>query len=409
MSLEKQVRCIPTYQNINIMNKIFFCLIFIVFSFISCKGQNSYNELAKQINSTIPQEYFQKRDELIAKGNELSTYLPFEHSKKGNVDYTKELQQGIDKGGVLVLPDYPLLVNEKGIQLKSNTKLVFREHSKLIMKPNAETHYTVLDLTDVENVDVYFANIEGDREEHLISKGEWGMGIRIQGSKNVNIYAPTITNCWGDGIYIRGNGKIQSKKISVNHFNIHRARRNGITIVSVDDLFLNNGLISDTNGTAPQSGIDIEPNRPTDILKNIIIKDITTYNSKGDGIMIHLAKLLLKQKEKLDPKVNITIENHKDIESLYAVRISGRSKDDSNSKYENSLKIDGEIVFKNSQWIWNKDDLPVRFSPKKDRVLEYGFNPKVKFENITILENNWKINSKQKYFVEEVLNKVKKL
>src|SRR5690554_2269625 len=151
MLSEKLVRYTLTYRNINIMNKIYFHLLFIVFGFISCKSQNLYSEFAEHVDSSIPKEYYQKRDELIKTGKELSLYLPKAHSKKGNIDYTQELQQAIDKGGVLILPDYPLLVNHNGIKLRSDSKLVFRDNSKLIMKPNSETHYGVLEITNVEN------------------------------------------------------------------------------------------------------------------------------------------------------------------------------------------------------------------------------------------------------------------
>lgn len=391
------------------MYKIYVLFILCISSFY-CQAQETYEDFVKEINESIPQDFYQKREQLLRIGNELAAYLPSGHSINGNVDYTKELQRGIDRGGIILLPDYPLLVNEKGLQIRSNTKLVFRENSKLIMKANSETHYAVLDITTVENVDVYFANIEGDRDGHLISNGEWGMGIRVQGSQNINLYAPTITNCWGDGIYIRGFGDIHSEKVSVHNFKIHRARRNGISVISVNNLLLNKGVISDTHGTAPQSAIDIEPNRPSDILKNLVIRDLTTHNSQGDGLMILLSNLTLKHaKNKSGQKVNITIENHVDVGSQYAVRITGRPIDDTGNKYEKSLKIDGEITFKNPKWIWGKSDSPVRFSPKKDRVLEYGFNPIVRFDNITILDNRRKKSKTQKTFVKTILKETKKL
>lgn len=388
-----------------------FCFILIVLlNMLSCQAQEPYNELANQIDKSIPQEYYQKRDELIKKGKELSLYLPKNHSQEGKIDYTQELQKAIDKGGILIFPDYPLLVNYNGLKLRSNSKLVFRDNSKLIMKPNAETHYAVLDITKVENVDVYFANIEGDREKHLSKEGEWGMGIRVQGGRNVNIYAPTISNCWGDGIYVRGSGKIDSKDVSIHHFKILRARRNGISVISANNLLISKGLISDTYGTAPQSGIDIEPNRPTDTLKNIVIKDLTTHNSKGDGVMILLSNLTLKnEKIKYNPKVNIMIENHTDIGSESAVRISGRAVDTKGGMYDKSLKIKGQIIFKNPVWVWDKEESPVRFSPKKDRILEYGFNPVVKFENINILDRNREQSIKQDNLRVKIINEIKKL
>ena len=43
---------------------------------------------------------------------------------------------------------------------------------------------------------------------------------------------------------------------------------------------------TNTSGTAPQSGIDIEPNSPSDYLLDINITDCYTNDNAGDGLMI---------------------------------------------------------------------------------------------------------------------------
>lgn len=376
----------------------------------SCKAQKSYQDLVRQIDSQIPAEYVRQRSELLKIGVELSSFLPESHSKKGDIDYTEALQKGIDKAGVLLMPDYPLLVNEKGLVLKSNTKLVFRDKSKLVMKENSETHYGVINIREVENIDIYFANIEGDRETHLINKGEWGMGIRIQGARHVNLHAPTITNCWGDGIYLAPSGNVENEKITVDYFKIYRARRNGISLVSGKSILIDNGLISETHGTAPQSAIDIEPNSPSNVLQDIFVRNLTTHNSAGDGVMMSLSNLTLERKDIVgkpqDNNVTIRIENHKDIGSLYAARINGRLAD--SSKYRQG-KLGGEIVFVNPTWTGYSDQMPIRFTPRKDRVLDYGFNPTVSFRNVTLLENSGREVKSASSVVDVILKESKKL
>lgn len=396
------------------MNEMYKIISFLtlLLSVMSCHAQTTYAELANDVDKKRLNSFFQKRDQLLNDGVELSSFLPQSHSKNGDVDYTKELQIGIDKGGVLLFPNYPLLINKNGLNIKSGTKLVFRERSKLIMKSNSETHYTVLDIKGVKNVDVYFANIDGDRDRHLIPKGEWGMGIRIQGSQNINLYASTITNCWGDGIYIGPLGKIESESILIHNFKIHRARRNGISIISGRNLTLNTGVISETFGTAPQSGLDIEPNRSTNVLSNIIIKNLITHNSAGDGIMMALSNLTVedgKLSQSIGKKmVTIRVENHKDIGSGYAARINGRDENSSKSRYKKG-KLGGEIAFVNPVWIGYKDNSPVRYSPKKTRVLTYGFNPNVSFSNITL--QNGRGNGKEdvKGLINAIIKDSKKL
>lgn len=409
MSCVKKVRYIQRFQNTQLMYKIY-SFLFMTLGLLACQAQESYEDIGKKIDAGIPQSIYQNRDRFLKTGEELSDFLPPQHSKKGDVDYTAEIQKGLDRGGVLLLPDYPILINKTGLSLRSNTTLVFRNNSKLIMRPNAETHYTVLDIREVENVDVYFANIEGDRDGHLISKGEWGMGIRILGSEKINIYAPTITDCWGDGIYIGPIGENQSEQIAINHFKIYKARRNGISVISANNLLIDKGVISNTHGTAPQSAIDIEPNRPSNILQGILMRDVITHESKGDGIMISLSNLTLDDRKIAKRgKIDITIENHTDIYSLFAVRINGRLGGEAGKKYNHLVKLDGDIIFKNSQWIRGNNVSPVRYSPKKERILEYGFNPKVRFEGINILDAKRKQQKSQDQLIRNILKESKKL
>lgn len=391
------------------MNRFLFFLFFI--SFISCQAQESYSELANRINSTITNELILERKTLIQTGRDLTIYLPKNYIKDGTVDYTKEIQSGINKGGVVVLPNIPLLINKSGLNIPSNTKLIFREKSKLIMKPNSETHYTIIDIKNVKNVEVYFANILGDRQKHLVKKGEWGMGLRIQGSKNVNIYAPNIEECWGDGIYIGPLGNVNSENVSISNFKIRKSRRNGISVISVNKLSIMDGVISETGGTAPQSGIDFEPNKHTNILKEIYIKNLITHNSGGDGIMFALSNLTLKgvlRPEGNSKDVSITIDNHLDIGSKYAARINGRDNN-YNSKFEKNYKISGNITFNNPIWKGTESPTPVRYSPKEDRVLEYGFNPEILFNNIRLLDKKGLNEINKSKIVNEIMKQSKVL
>ena len=45
---------------------------------------------------------------------------------------------------------------------------------------------------------------------------------------------------------------------------------------------------TNTSGTAPQIGIDIEPNAPGDFLLDVNIEDCYTNTNAGDGLMVSL-------------------------------------------------------------------------------------------------------------------------
>src|SRR5699024_9046472 len=85
-------------------------------------------------------------------------------------------------------------------------------------------------------------------------------------------------------------------------------RRNGISIISGRNIEINNVFISNTNGQNPQSGIDIEPNSNDDILENIKLLNIETFNNTMNGIVVSIGNLSGQKKKEL----SIKIDNHKD-------------------------------------------------------------------------------------------------
>lgn len=266
-------------------------------------------------------------------------YLPKNYSQKGDKNYTEYIQQAVDNNDVVVMPNFPVLVDWRGINLRSNTTIIFQKKSALKMMPNNKTNYHVLGIVDKENIKIYSPRISGDRKGHTDIKGEWGHGIKIFGSKAIRIYNPVIENCWGDGIYI-GRGKIAfCDDIEIKGGKLDFNRRNGISVISARNLRISDVTISNTYGTPPMSGIDLEPNREDEDLVNIHLNNIKTINNGYDGIKIVL--LSLNKKE-----VSINIDGHIDEESLYTpFTVYGYNKPD-----VDAWQLSGRINYINSSW-----------------------------------------------------------
>src|SRR5690606_37883496 len=209
--------------------------------------------------------------------------LPSDHVKDGSVDYTKFIQQAFDNYTKVILPDFPICVT--GVFPNSNSIIYFSKSSQLVLKPTDRERYQVLGLHGVENITIYNANVKGDLDKHLGKKGEWGFGIDIRNSRNIELYNSKITNCWGDGIVVAygtkgffGKKTFKTADIVISDFNISYCRRNGITVGGVNNLTINNGVISNIKGTPPQAGIMIEPDRTKYILKDISVTNVLTSN-----------------------------------------------------------------------------------------------------------------------------------
>lgn len=228
----------------------------------------------------------------------IETVLPKGYVKDGTVDYTDYIQKAIDGNSKVMMPDFPLMTN--GIFAQSNSQIYFQKNSSLILKPTANVRYQIISLHGVENVKIYNPTLVGDRDKHLDSKGEWGCGIDIRGSRNIDIFNANISNCWGDGIVLvktmrnMRTGITKEKIFSTENINIiggiiNNVRRNGITIAGGKDIVIKNLLIANINGTNPMAGIDIEPDDSINILENINIENVK-INNANVGIDLHLGQ-----------------------------------------------------------------------------------------------------------------------
>ncbi len=318
------------------------------------------------------------------KFKKVEDYLPQNFVRDGTVDYTSFVQLAIDENNNISFPNFPILINDTGLKLRSNSNIFFTENASLLMKPSKKTKFSFLYLNGVDKVTIYNPTLKGERKQHLDTKGEWGMGISLYGASNIKIYNAQIQDTWGDGIYISNLKEAESKNVLIKNGQIDNARRNGISIISGKNIIVDNVLISNTNGKRPGAGIDIEPNHRTDILDNIQLTNIKTFNNQNEGILLVLTRI---GNESLNKNVSIHIMNHIDDGSDYAMRFgSGFRKKDK--------PLSGKIMIQNSQWLNNRNKNVLKINGDLNNL------PNVSFENVVIDHNKHSFNS--------LLNKLKK-
>lgn len=167
---------------------------------------------------------------------------------------------------------------QAALDICSNTTLIINGTIQLL--PNEYKGCYILQINDSENVVVKGSGcLIGDKNEHTGTEGEWGHGINILKSNNISIEGLRVKNCWGDCIYV-GN---ESSNIRIDNCILTNGRRQGISVTSADGVIINGCTITNVFGTAPQHGIDIEPNKG-DYVNNIRIEKVAISNCYG-GIM----------------------------------------------------------------------------------------------------------------------------
>jgi hypothetical protein len=229
-------------------------------------------------------------------------------------DDTKTCQSAIDSGAVIVrFPKAiynidPVKVGPKtdpnddnqwygGLDLPSNTTLIFDAGAKIKALPTDARVYSILRINGKDNVKIYGAVIEGERVAHKGTTGEWGHGLVIRGSSTqVYVKDVKVSDCWGDGIYI---GEGCPDGVYVENSTFDNNRRNACSITNAKNVLFKKCTFSNTHGAGPHKGVDIEPNIEADIIQNVVFEDCYSFNNLTQGFS-------LARDDKQDQPVSVT-------------------------------------------------------------------------------------------------------
>jgi len=214
----------------------------------------------------------------------------------GEHDDTTAFQKAIDalpaEGGTVYVPAGTYAIDAKrSVRLRSRMHLQLAPRARLVARRNALERAYVLNAHRVSDVEISGGQIVGDRDMHLGTTGEWGHGIMIRGSARVTVRDIRISRCWGDGISIGGEAAKGSAVISSEDVVIARVvctgnRRQGLTIGRSRKVRVHDSEFSNTSGTNPQSGIDIEPDAPGST-QDVQIENCLVLGNRGPGIQIY--------------------------------------------------------------------------------------------------------------------------
>lgn len=199
-------------------------------------------------------------------------------------DDTQTIQNALDRHDSVYIPDGTYYINaDRALHLRSGQTLTLSAGATLQALPTSSIYYRVVDIKGVTGVTVTGGRIVGDRTVHTGTSGEWGMGIAVEyGSKDVTISNIYISNCWGDGVFI-GDGTDPVSNVKLENVTCDNNRRQGLTITNAKYVTVTGCTFENTNGTAPQAGIDIEPDAGY-MTSDILIENTQCIGNAESGI-----------------------------------------------------------------------------------------------------------------------------
>jgi len=227
-------------------------------------------------------------------------------------DSTRFLQAAIDSGARKVIVPYrgaPWIITP--VKLRSDLELVF-EPGVLVLAKKGSFHggndslFAAVDAHDV-TVRGYGAMLrmrKQDYQSEAYKKAEWRMALSFVGCRRVRVEGVRLESSGGDGIYLGSASLPYCADVVIRDVVCHDNHRQGISVIGAVNLLIENCVLSGTEGTSPQAGIDFEPDGPREKLVNCVMRNCVIENNAGPGILIY-PKLLSPQS---DP-ISIRVEN----------------------------------------------------------------------------------------------------
>jgi parallel beta-helix repeat protein len=222
-------------------------------------------------------------------------------------DATEALQAAIDSKARTVVVPYmgePWII--RPVKLRGDLELIF-EPGVLVLAKKGEfqgTGDSLFTASGVSNLVIrgYGATLrmrKRDYQNPPYKKAEWRMGIALRNSSNVLVEGVRVESSGGDGFYVDGG-----ENITIRNAVAHDNHRQGISVISAQNLLVENCVFSGTSGTAPEAGIDLEPDTADQRLVNCVIRNCVFENNSGHAMLVYLRPL-----KRTSQPVSVRFEN----------------------------------------------------------------------------------------------------
>lgn len=182
----------------------------------------------------------------------------------------------------------------------SNQELVLEPGTEILAKAGAfrPIGASLLTWSSCSNVTVtgYGATMRMRHADYMkppYAKSEWRHALVFLCCRNVLVRGLTLASSGGDGIYLGSNNRPPFRNIDVVVRDVlcHDNHRQGISVITAENLLIENTVMRETHGTPPAAGIDFEPNHPCEVLKNCTMRNCLSVNNEGHGFTTWVGQL----------------------------------------------------------------------------------------------------------------------
>jgi len=160
----------------------------------------------------------------------------------------------------------------------------------------------------------------------LYNHSEGRHGIALFGSRNILLDGITVTETGGDGVYVSnpfGHVGAPCRNVTVRNCNLTGNYRNAMSVISADGLTVEHTTLALSQGTPPEGGIDLEPNSPVNMLRHILVDNVTIHGNTQRGVT--LSGHALRDNTSYTP-VSIVVRNTRISGGTFGISINASPK-----------------------------------------------------------------------------------
>ncbi len=160
--------------------------------------------------------------------------------------------------------------------------------STLKAGPGIGDNERLVTIDTVSNVTVRNGEIDGDKASYAPTT-EYRHNIYIVDSDTIKVHDIYTHDAKGDGLYVGGSGGSNaSTNITVDRVVSKNGHRQGLSVTAIDGGVFTDCEFRDTIGTAPQCGLDIEPNGDDAPIDNLYFNNCKFTGNENAGVLIAL-------------------------------------------------------------------------------------------------------------------------
>ena len=187
------------------------------------------------------------------------------------------------------------MINPTSFDKLKNKTIIFENGVNLVARLGAFNNVSasLFMLYEANNIKIigYGATFKMQKAEYVaLSNSEQRHCIRLTSCSNIEIYGLKLMDSGGDGIIISNYTGIAYQRYCENvllkDIWCDNNYRQGISIISAQHLRVENCWFTNTSGTAPQAGVDIEPNNVFERLIDIVFDKCRFIGNAGGGIKV---------------------------------------------------------------------------------------------------------------------------